>query len=468
MLANERRPKSQVLSLGDHRGWGLALADKATTQAQCGNDQRECQRNFLHVHPPLQWAPSGPVSDEVWSCSVAEAARPPVQTKKDRIDVGLCTERDASRSSGAGGAEVRVIVLHKHRPIWRELIFGANANRPASASSAGASHFQASGIPNCQRILPPGSATLEIKQPVRLHRKTYATCEQIQPIVFKLGRVAGSKSAAPLCVRPVEHIANAEHPGPGLPVAPDLAAADEAGTVGGAGNRTGRCRDFSAAPPGAGIAADVAAGPGTDRGVYRRCWCCALRGRSAADAACQAPKPNIAAMATAETLRIIVSPNLLISLTLNCWEVCCNARRSFTQANYRFGAHFFASVAGPHQLGHYLFLFSSPGTSIPPARPPLPYWPHEYGYTFAAAIRGLYLADAFAWTRSAEEAIRRPSSCCRSSLLTELFLCGLLTELFLCGKELVVLCLPLCDQVALFGGGGIEKALISTMQLTFP
>jgi hypothetical protein len=33
------------------------------------------------------------------------------------------------------------------------------------------------------------------------------------------------------------------------------------------------------------------------------------------------------------------------------------------------------------------------GTSIPPARPPLPYWPHEYGYTFAAAIRGLYLAD---------------------------------------------------------------------------
>jgi hypothetical protein len=29
------------------------------------------------------------------------------------------------------------------------------------------------------------------------------------------------------------------------------------------------------------------------------------------------------------------------------------------------------------------------------ARRPLPCWPREYAYTFIAAIRGLYLADAF-------------------------------------------------------------------------
>ena len=44
-------PDASSLSFGDNRGWSLTLANKATTQAQCGNDQCQCQRNFLHRIP---------------------------------------------------------------------------------------------------------------------------------------------------------------------------------------------------------------------------------------------------------------------------------------------------------------------------------------------------------------------------------------------------------------------------------
>ena len=44
-------PDASSLSFGDNRGWSLTLANKATTQAQCGNDQCQCQRNFRHRIP---------------------------------------------------------------------------------------------------------------------------------------------------------------------------------------------------------------------------------------------------------------------------------------------------------------------------------------------------------------------------------------------------------------------------------
>ena len=52
-------PDASSLSFGDNRGWSLALANKATTQAQCGNDQCQCQRNFLHRIPLLLTALCG-------------------------------------------------------------------------------------------------------------------------------------------------------------------------------------------------------------------------------------------------------------------------------------------------------------------------------------------------------------------------------------------------------------------------
>jgi hypothetical protein len=58
--ARERTaPEALSLSLGDNRSWGFALAYKATTQAQCGNDQGQCQRNFLHRIPLLLTALCG-------------------------------------------------------------------------------------------------------------------------------------------------------------------------------------------------------------------------------------------------------------------------------------------------------------------------------------------------------------------------------------------------------------------------
>src|SRR5205814_1056661 len=54
LLQSERRPIArdfECLTLGDDRGWSLALANKATAQAQCGDDQNKRNCNFLHDVP---------------------------------------------------------------------------------------------------------------------------------------------------------------------------------------------------------------------------------------------------------------------------------------------------------------------------------------------------------------------------------------------------------------------------------
>src|SRR5215213_10001355 len=108
-------PGLSFLALGDNRSWGLALAYKATTQAQCGNNQCQCECNFLHRIPLLL---TGLCGSSATKFSVAEAAsRPPVHTKKNQIDIRLCVQRDgakyATAASAAVAAEVRVIVFHK-------------------------------------------------------------------------------------------------------------------------------------------------------------------------------------------------------------------------------------------------------------------------------------------------------------------------------------------------------------------
>jgi len=147
--------------------------------------------------------------------------------------------------------------------VWGKHPLYAAANRPASSGVGGLAGLHASKVDGRVGITPRRAA-LEIEQPGRRHRVAETARQRVEPAISEIDRAASERTESDgpafAVARPVDHIADADHPATTeLIVAANLTAAREARTV----RRyfTATERHTGVTECSADVAADVASGP---------------------------------------------------------------------------------------------------------------------------------------------------------------------------------------------------------------
>src|SRR4051794_16706836 len=175
---------------------------------------------------------------------------------------------DVERRGGAGGrgerrrlaAEVHVVVLDLRRPVRRERVLPARADRPAAAGAVAGVEQHAGRGGRSVRLIDPGAAALYVEQ-AAVERIADAAGDVGEPIGVGVQADAGKRRVIAIGIRPVEHAFNAEHPRAGLIVATDLAAGGRARSGVASGASAGRRAPVVVQPETADVAADVTTGP---------------------------------------------------------------------------------------------------------------------------------------------------------------------------------------------------------------
>lgn len=161
-------------------------------------------------------------------------------------------------------AEAHEIVLKKDRPVRHEHPFDVAADRPAALVLGEFANLHAGTIEKREIRLCPCRATLRVEQQIRLHEIAGTGRQSIKSSHIAIDSAAATnqpgvnKCRASANARPIEHIANADHPDAHLVVAADLAAAGKA-TIGTGGFYTvGDVGHFQMRPGAANIGTDMA------------------------------------------------------------------------------------------------------------------------------------------------------------------------------------------------------------------
>ncbi len=123
--------------------------------------------------------------------------------------------------------EAHEIVFGEYRPVRREHPFGTSAGRPATPVAGDLAKFRTGRIEKGCLQFRPRAATLHIEQEVRCREIAHTTRHGTKPARVGVDAAEISRPAAAQAC-PVEHSANAKHPGVCLVIAAELVATSKA------------------------------------------------------------------------------------------------------------------------------------------------------------------------------------------------------------------------------------------------